>query len=441
MHATVAKTTAGAGFVVGPSGTAPTVWFEDFGTFNNSVDVVNASSRTVVCANLQDVTVKPQGAGPVFLENVACNPISIGAGQSVYARQLNIEGSQTKVTNAGGTFWALGMKSEAGGTLIATTAGGKSELLGGLYYTQSAGGGAPMFSSTDASLSASIAEVNFNGAFFTNLVQETRGATTRTLARNQAPFWVGGSQIPLYVGYDDPTFLAPPFNLQAAGGTTAVSLSWDPMPRATSYAVRRATSASGPFSTVASGLTGVTYTDTPPTAGTRYYYRVVATYPAGISAPSNVASAAVGQEYRINAGGGAVGAFAADAFASGGNTAFNGGFFDTGGVSDPAPQSVYQSERWGVFSYSFTSLTPGKSYKVRLHFSEFAVFSPGQRVFNVAINGTQRLTNYDIVAKVGAFKGTVEEFTVPADSTGKITVDFSAVVAFPKVSGIEILIP
>ena len=47
---------------------------------------------------------------------------------------------------------------------------------------------------------------------------------------------------------------------------------------------------------------------------------------------------------------------------------------DTSGVSNPAPQAVYQTlpvrVDWYPFSYTLGNLTPGASYTVRLHFAE-----------------------------------------------------------------------
>jgi hypothetical protein len=64
----------------------------------------------------------------------------------------------------------------------------------------------------------------------------------------------------------------------------------------------------------------------------------------------------------------------------------------------------------------------------------------GQRVFNVSINGTQVLTNFDIIAAAGAeFKAIVKEFTVNADSSGHITIGVTTVVGNGRLNGIEIL--
>ena len=143
---------------------------------------------------------------------------------------------------------------------------------------------------------------------------------------------------------------------------------------------------------------------------------------------------------QINAGGPASGSFVADADFTGGATAGTGNTIDTSGVTNPAPQAVYQSNRYGNFSYSVPGLTAGKTYTVRLHFAETYWTAAGQRIFNVSSNGQQVLTNFDIIAAAGAkYKATVQQFTVVADSTGKITLQFTAVKDNAQVNGIEIL--
>ncbi len=93
---------------------------------------------------------------------------------------------------------------------------------------------------------------------------------------------------------------------------------------------------------------------------------------------------------------------------------------DTTGVTNPAPQRVYQTERYGNFTYTIPGLTPGASYTVRLHFAENYWTSAGSRLFNVSINGTQVLTNFDIVAAAGGRnKAIVKEFPAVADSGGR----------------------
>ncbi|MGX4584649.1 fibronectin type III domain-containing protein [Paenibacillus chitinolyticus] len=86
--------------------------------------------------------------------------------------------------------------------------------------------------------------------------------------------------------------VAAPLNLTATGGDKKVTLAWNSVNNATSYNVKRSTTAGGPYVTVGS-VTGATYTytDTNVVNGTTYYYVVTAVAPAGESAPSNEASA------------------------------------------------------------------------------------------------------------------------------------------------------
>jgi uncharacterized repeat protein (TIGR01451 family) len=67
-----------------------------------------------------------------------------------------------------------------------------------------------------------------------------------------------------------------PVNLIAVGGTNEVTVSWDALAGAASYTLKRSSNANGPFTTVASGITGTSHTDTTAAAGQIHYYVVVA---------------------------------------------------------------------------------------------------------------------------------------------------------------------
>jgi fibronectin type 3 domain-containing protein len=85
---------------------------------------------------------------------------------------------------------------------------------------------------------------------------------------------------------------AAPTGLTATAGNAQVSLTWTASAGATSYNVKRGTTAGGPYTTpVASGITTTSYTDTGLTNGTTYYYVVSAVNTNGESANSAQASA------------------------------------------------------------------------------------------------------------------------------------------------------
>jgi hypothetical protein len=145
---------------------------------------------------------------------------------------------------------------------------------------------------------------------------------------------------------------------------------------------------------------------------------------------------------QINAGGGAVESFMADTYFAGGHADTFSNPVDISGVTNPAPQAVYQSKRTDSagFTYTIPNLAQGTTYLVRLHFVESTWTGPGQRVFNVSINGALALTNFDIFAAAGAsFKAVVEEFTATPDSNNQIVIQYVASVANALASGLEII--
>jgi hypothetical protein len=133
--------------------------------------------------------------------------------------------------------------------------------------------------------------------------------------------------------------------------------------------------------------------------------------------PSSIlpASAAGTGGVDISAGGPAAAPFVADEDYTGGATAAVTNAISTTGITNPAPQSVYQHNRYGNFTYTIPGLTAGASYSVRLDFAEEYWTAAGSRTFNVLINGTQVLTNFDIFATAGGeYKAVAESFTAPS---------------------------
>jgi len=142
-------------------------------------------------------------------------------------------------------------------------------------------------------------------------------------------------------------------------------------------------------------------------------------------------------------GGGSISPYASDEFFSGGTADLHNVTVSTGNVANAAPEAVYQYERYGTaaFTYTIPNLTAGSNYAVRLHFAETYFTATGQREFNVVINGTQVLTNFDIVAAAGGANAAVtRSFTATANGSGQITLTFSpGAVNYPKIDGIEVV--
>lgn len=154
----------------------------------------NVARRTLV---LRRLAINFQGAdayhgtgpGTVFLEDVVGRYFRFHH-ETVWARQFNPEGTGLHVLNDGGVMWILGLKTEGGGTLLETRAGGKSELLGSFSYTTDSGKLAPMFVIDNAQAALSFDEVCYSGDPFTTIVRETQGGQTKELRRGD-PRWGG----------------------------------------------------------------------------------------------------------------------------------------------------------------------------------------------------------------------------------------------------------
>ncbi|MGI4788136.1 MAG: carbohydrate-binding protein, partial [Janthinobacterium lividum] len=150
----------------------------------------------------------------------------------------------------------------------------------------------------------------------------------------------------------------------------------------------------------------------------------------------------VGPSYQINASGSAVSPFVADEFFTSAGTGMSstGNTITTAGVANAAPAAVYQTARYGGdVIYTIPNLPVGASYHVRLHFAETYWTAAGQREFNIILNGTQALTNFDIFADAGATnKADVKDFNTTVNPSGQIVLQLHATVDNAQIAGLEI---
>ena len=84
---------------------------------------------------------------------------------------------------------------------------------------------------------------------------------------------------------------AAPTNLTATPGSGQVSLSWSAAAGASSYNVKRGDTSGGPYTTIATGVTATSFTNTGLSNGATYYFVVTAVNSVGESGSSNEASA------------------------------------------------------------------------------------------------------------------------------------------------------
>ena len=145
--------------------------------------------------------------------------------------------------------------------------------------------------------------------------------------------------------------------------------------------------------------------------------------------------------YQIDCGSGtAVAPFAGDAhYGSSGTmfTASTANAISTTGVVNPAPQACYQSLRYmnnGTtvpLFYVLPSLTPGATYKIRLHWATYSDGGAGRRSINVLVNGAPVLSHLDVYATAGGdLKAIVREVSGIADGAGNVVLAFTSDAGF-----------
>lgn len=154
------------------------------------------------------------------------------------------------------------------------------------------------------------------------------------------------------------------------------------------------------------------------------------------AAPSAVASSA--NPIRINAGGSGMTDAAGAAWIA--DTSYENGYTwaVTNAIAGTATPALYQTCRYGS-AFNYVTAVPDGTYTVNLKFAEVSRTAPGQRLFNVAINGAPVLTDFDIFAAAGAeFTAVDKPFTVPVTG-GQMNIAFTASTDWAMVNAIEII--
>ena len=231
------------------------------------------------------------------------------------------------------------------------------------------------------------------------------------------PYAIGGSQLPTINFSADPATIA--------GGQSS-TLTWS-----TSNATSCSASGGWTGTKVTSGTQTVT-----PTQST--IYTLACTGSSGSATQSTAVTVFTPSQTNttaIKAGGSSFTAadgtiYAADIFYSGGNV-----FATTSASANTNGGALYQSERFGNFSYAIP-VTNG-DYTLTLHFAEIYWDAPGQRIFDVLVEGTERISNFDIYAVAG--KDTAHDITLPVKvNDGVLNLEFRTEIDNAKLSGLKL---
>jgi hypothetical protein len=226
MEAALGQLYGPAGKFILDEGTADAVVLERADSMYGAVQIVQASSRTLVVRNLsvRNIVVLPN-TGDVFLEDITGEyseqTLSVGANANVWARQFNPEGSGDlhAMRNTGGNLWVFGLKTEGNvGKLYAE--GGKNEVFAYILAnsgTDNTFGLRSLFDLNNSAFSGYVTEYTLRSNLFPMTVSETRGGETRTLNNTGT----SGAQVPLFIGYETNPAVLPPIPAIAPGSLTA----------------------------------------------------------------------------------------------------------------------------------------------------------------------------------------------------------------------------
>lgn len=167
----------------------------------------HASSRTLILRDIQfNGFLNEPDCGELFLEDICINDIHFNHEQSVWARQFNTEGSESdyKCINNGGNLWILGLKTELASTIIKTSNGGQTEILGGLIYpVESPDNTMAAFINEDSRLSLIYSTTAYDAEDdYSIQVKEIFGSAISTLNKDDIPQRGYGRQVTLYNSFE-----------------------------------------------------------------------------------------------------------------------------------------------------------------------------------------------------------------------------------------------
>ena len=251
------------------------------------------------------------------------------------------------------------------------------------------------------------------------------------------------------VSVPDPVAPAAPTELYVRPlSSSKIGLTWmDNSDNETGFEIEYSTNDGATFAPlVTAGINATAHPHENLPASTKYVYRVRAVNNFGESAWSNLAEGTTsptppppppgGTTLRVDAAGNST--FIDSSGKSWAKDAgFTGGYANTGtfAVAGTIDDALYATRRTGDFTYS--APVANGDYTLRLLFADHYT-SAGQRRFNVAAEGNQILTNFDIVAQAGSKSALVKSFNV-AVTDGQLDLAFTSVTGYAALSAFELV--
>ena len=198
----------------------------------------------------------------------------------------------------------------------------------------------------------------------------------------------------------------------------------------------------GPFKEIAEANTDLWFIDTTVVDQSTYYYVVSGKNATGEGPESKPQSAAPSKSSGIfiNCGGPKSGGFFSDIGFEGGKISnWYWGKIDLQNIQNKNSIFVLKTGREGNFRYRVVKLDPSTYYHLKLYFVEGEFSQPGKRTFDVEINGTKKLANFDIFEKAkGKNIAYIETFYLKPSAQGILEVTFTSVIGASHLSGLEV---
>ncbi len=233
-------------------------------------------------AMMVNIPIRPDGA----LDSGATNMLQ-GVGQWMAIHGEGIYGSRAWVTPTDGNFrFTVGTNGCLYAYYLGIPAGGTQLTI-------------PSLATTSNLLVGAIGSVSLLGST-SNLVWSQTSAGLVVTCPATMSTMPSCTAIGFKIGPASAVGTVAPTSLIALAETNRVSLSWSYLTAAATFKMKRSTAQGGPYTTIATNLTGFAFTDTNVSPGTLYFYVVSAVDAAGESVNSAATSASLTGTSSIN---------------------------------------------------------------------------------------------------------------------------------------------
>jgi hypothetical protein len=155
--------------------------------------------RDVLSAGVTTIDRRSNG-GATYMEDTCCGPALVAGPAQVTARQLNTEGGGVRIQNRGARLLIIGLKTEGNCTVVSSTSGARTVVLGGLLYIVSNPSPAalPAFVSDNSTFMGAFVEESVrSSSHYTDYLLERGGSGSRAVAAATMPSRGLGRLVPL----------------------------------------------------------------------------------------------------------------------------------------------------------------------------------------------------------------------------------------------------